>query len=155
MSRNYYSEINLHFVWHTKNSAPLLTPTVEPVAHRCIRKRIVDFGGVFVHEIGGTDNHVHIAVTVDPTITPSEFIGQIKGGSSHDVNHQPDAHCKLLEWQTGYGVVSFGTKDLAWVVRYIRKQREHHQRDRVFERLERIIYDDEGRRVSEEGRKPV
>lgn len=25
MSRNYYSEINLHIVWHTKNSLPLLT----------------------------------------------------------------------------------------------------------------------------------
>ena len=26
MSRNYYSEIHLHIVWHTKNSLPLLTP---------------------------------------------------------------------------------------------------------------------------------
>ncbi len=33
MSRNYYSEINLHIVWHTKNSLPLLTPDVESLAH--------------------------------------------------------------------------------------------------------------------------
>ena len=29
MSRNYYSEINLHLIWHAKGSLPLLTPQVE------------------------------------------------------------------------------------------------------------------------------
>ena len=42
MSRNYYSEINLHLVWHTKNSLPLLTPAVEPLTHRLLKKRVVD-----------------------------------------------------------------------------------------------------------------
>jgi len=27
----------------------------------------------------------------------------------------------------GYGAASFGTKDLEWVVDYIRKQKEHHK----------------------------
>jgi hypothetical protein len=40
MSRNYYSEINLHLVWHTKNSLPLLTREVEPLAQRFLKKRI-------------------------------------------------------------------------------------------------------------------
>jgi putative transposase len=75
MSHNYYSEINLHIVWHTKNSSPLLTPTVEPIAHRCLKKRIIDTPGGFVHEIGGTETHVHLAVTVPPTLKPSEWIG--------------------------------------------------------------------------------
>jgi hypothetical protein len=34
MFRNHYSEINLHIVWHAKNSLPLLTPQIEPLAHR-------------------------------------------------------------------------------------------------------------------------
>jgi hypothetical protein len=51
-------------------------------------------------------------VTLPPTILISEFIGGIKGGSSHDVNHQGQGNAKLLEWQAGYGVVSFGTRDL-------------------------------------------
>jgi putative transposase len=79
MSRNYYSEINLHLVWHTKNSLPLLTPTVEPLTHRLLRKRIIDTPEVFVHEIGGTETHVHLAVTIPPTLTISEWIGQMKG----------------------------------------------------------------------------
>ena len=143
MSRNYYSEINLHIVWHCKNSSPLLTPQIEPIAHRFLRKRIIETPGAFVHEIGGIETHVHIAVTVPPTLLISEFIGQLKGGTSHDVNQQIGRE-KVLEWQTGYGVVSFGTRRLDWVVDYIRNQREHHAKGTVHDRLERITQDDDG-----------
>lgn len=138
MSRNYYSEINLHLVWHTKNSSPLLTASVEPLAHRALRKRIIDTPGAFVHEIGGIETHVHLAVTIPPTLTISDWIGQLKGGSSHDVNEQAGKLQKVLQWQVGYGVVSVGTKDLDWVKSYIRNQREHHAKRTTFDRLERI-----------------
>jgi putative transposase len=138
MSRNYYSEINLHLVWHTKNSSPLLTPAVEPLTHQLLRKRIIDTPGVFVHEIGGTETHVHLAVTIPPTLTLSEWIGQMKGGTSHDVNHEIGKRQKVLQWQVGYGVVSFGSGDLEWVKLYVRNQREHHRRGSVHDRLERI-----------------
>ena len=138
MSRNYYSEIHLHFTWHCTNSAPMLTPQVEPVTHRVIKARLIKTPGVFVHEIGGTDTHVHVAVTIPPTLTISEFVGQLKGGSSHEVNEQFALRRKVLEWQTGYGVVSFGTKDLPWVKEYIRNQRAHHANGKAVDRLERI-----------------
>jgi putative transposase len=138
MSRNYYSEINLHLTWHCKDSAPLLTPSVEPLAHREIRHKIINTPGVFVHEIGGTENHMHVAVTIPPTLTISEFVGQVKGASSHEVNELMRLRGKVLQWQVGYGVVSFGTRELPWVVDYIRKQREHHAAGRIFDRLERI-----------------
>jgi hypothetical protein len=46
MARNYYSEINLHLVWHTKSSRPLLTPQVEPFVHRYLRGRLINSDGV-------------------------------------------------------------------------------------------------------------
>ncbi|NUQ65453.1 MAG: IS200/IS605 family transposase [Pirellulales bacterium] len=143
MSKNYYSEINLHVVWHTKNSLPLLTPTVEPIAHRELRRRIVDTPEVYLHEIGGTETHVHIAVTIPPTLTISEWIGQLKGGTTHDVNQESLRNQKVLQWQAGYGVVSFGTRDLEWVQGYIRRQCEHHQRGATQERLERITHEED------------
>ena len=45
MSRNYYSEINLHLVWHTKLSQPLLTPQIEPFTHRYLRQRLINTPG--------------------------------------------------------------------------------------------------------------
>ncbi len=41
-------------------------------------------------------------------------------------------------WQAGYGVVSFGSKDLPWVTDYIHNQREHHAAGKTHDRLERI-----------------
>jgi putative transposase len=142
MSRNYYSEINLHIVWHTKDSFPLLTAEVEPLAHRFLKKRVMDTPGAFYHEIGGIETHAHVAVSVPPTLSISEFIGQLKGGSSHDVNQAIGRRDKVLQWQNGYGVVSFGTRDLPWVVEYVRNQREHHARGTVHERLERITQEE-------------
>ena len=126
MSHNHYSEINLHLTWHTKDSLPLLTQRVEPLVHRYLRQKIVDEPGAFVHVIGGTETHVHIAVTVPPTLLISDFVGRLKGASAHDVNEQLGSHGRVLQWQAGYGVVSFGTGDLEWVKGYIRDQRQHH-----------------------------
>ena len=138
MSQNHYSEINLHVTWHTKESMPLLTQQVEPVAHRYVRQKIINTPGVFVHEIGGTETHIHVAVTIPPTLLISEFVGQLKGASSHDVNKQLGLRGQVLQWQAGYGVVSFGTGDLDWVKKYICNQREQHAHGRIYDQLERI-----------------
>jgi REP element-mobilizing transposase RayT len=138
MSRNYYSEINLHITWHVKESAPLLVPKVEDIVHHYLRGRCINTPGVFIHEIGGIETHVHLCVTVAPTIMISELIGQLKGASSHDVNQRIGGGKKVLEWQSGYGVVSFGTSNLPWVRAYVRNQRERHARNKIIDRLERI-----------------
>ena len=48
------------------------------------------------------------------------------------------ANRKVIKWQSGYGVVSFGPKAMPWVVRYVEKQREHHAQRTTYERLERV-----------------
>ncbi|HJZ93526.1 MAG TPA: IS200/IS605 family transposase [Gemmataceae bacterium] len=136
MSRNYYSEINLHVTWHTKESSALLVPKVETIVHHYLRGRCINTPGVFVHEVGGIETHVHLALSVAPTILISEFIGQLKGSSSHEVNQKLGQ--KVLEWQAGYGVVTFGSRDLGWVVDYVRNQRDRHAQAKIEDRLERI-----------------
>ena len=136
MSHNYYSEIHLHVVWHTRDSSPLLVSDVEDFTHRFLKQRLVTIEGVYVHEIGGTENHVHLALDVSPTILISELVGQLKGACSHEVNQHFSRRGKVLQWQTGYGVVSFGAGDLPWVRSYIRNQRERHARGNTSPRLE-------------------
>lgn len=121
-------------------SAPLLTLPVESIVHHYIRGRCINTPGVFIHEIGGTETHIHLCVTIPPTLLISEWVGQLKGSSSHEAN-QKLGH-KVLDWQAGYGVVSFGTKDLEWVKRYVRNQKEHHAAGTIENRLERIEYFD-------------
>ncbi len=138
MSANFYSEIYLHIVWHTKQSLPLLNPQIEALTHRALKQKLVNWPGVYVHAIGGTETHVHLAISIPPTETISEMIGQLKGFSAFEVNRQSPQRDKLLQWQTGYGVVSFGAKDLPWVVAYIENQKQHHAQGDVFDRLERM-----------------
>jgi putative transposase len=136
MSRNYYAEIKLHMTWHTKESSPLLVPKIETIVRHYLKGRCINTPGVYIHEIGGIETHVHLCVSIAPTILISDFVGKLKGASSHEVN-QKLSH-KALEWQAGYGVVSFGTRDLEWVKEYVRNQRDRHARGKIVDRLERI-----------------
>ncbi len=142
MPKRVYSEINLHLTWHVKGSLPIITDEIEARLHRYLRSYALQTKGLIFHEIGGTETHVHIAITIPPVVLISEWIGKLKGASSHYINHKI-ANRKLLDWQGGYGVVSFGTKDLEWVVSYIRNQKEHHAKGTTHERLEKIGEDDE------------
>jgi putative transposase len=132
MSRHVYSEINLHITWHTENSLPLIREAVEGPLHQFIKDRVIKTDGAYFHAIGGIETHVHLVTTVVPSLHIDEWIGQLKGASSHEFGKQ-------LQWQTGYGVVSFGTKDRQWVVDYVNGQREHHKGGTAVERLERIL----------------
>ena len=136
MSRRAYSEINLHITWHTKGNLPLINPAIEAKLFDFLRKKMSETPEVFVHAIGGIENHVHIAVSVPPTVQPAEWVGQLKGASAYFINH--GSNQKLLEWQNGYGIVSFGTKDLKWVIRYILNQKEHHKTGKIHKRLETV-----------------
>ncbi len=136
MSHRAYSEINLHITWHTKNNLSLIKGEIEPKLYQFLRQKTLETPEIFIHAIGGIENHIHIAVSVPPTIQPAEWIGQLKGASSYFINQS--ANQKLLEWQNGYGIVSFGTKDLKWVVKYILNQKEHHKTGKTFARLEKI-----------------
>ena len=134
MSGHAYHEIFLHLNWHTKGNCELLRGTVEKVTYQVLQDKCRAAKGVYLNGLGGTDDHVHLALSIEPFVTLSELVQKLKGGSSHDVNQKLDQ--KILEWQRGYGVVSFGKAHLDWVLDYIKHQREHHEHGRLQARLE-------------------
>lgn len=131
MSVRVYSEINLHITWHTKNNSPLITAAIEPRLHQFLKDKVIETRGAYFHAVGGIEDHIHLAVSVKPSIHLDEWVGQLKGASSHEMG-------KMLLWQAGYGIVSFGTKDLEWVIAYVLNQRKHHNKGTTIDRLERI-----------------
>lgn len=60
-----------------------------------------------------------------PRLPLTRFIGEVKGNSSHFVNHviRPDYP---FAWQNEYGVISFEEHQLTRFVRYVRNQAIHH-----------------------------
>ena len=139
MSQSVYSEINFHITWHTKNNLPLINEQIEGRLYHYLTHKILETPGAILHAIGGVADHVHIGVSLPPNLLVSDWVGKLKGSSSHYINHEVKP--KALEWQRGYGIVSFGTKDLKWVVEYIRNQKEHHTKGSIQDRLERSSAD--------------
>lgn len=135
MSNRSYAEINFHITWHTKDNFPFITEALEPDLYAFIKNRIVTMPNVFFHAIGGIQDHIHLAASFYPPFEIDRWIGEMKGASSHEFG-------KSLQWQKGYGVVSFGTRDLDWVVEYVGNQKERHRIGRLSDRLERIISDE-------------
>ncbi len=119
-----YSKLYYHFIWSTKNRLPLIDSVIQPELYRAIAAKAQDIGG-FVHAIGGIEDHAHLAVSVPPKVAPAKFVGDVKGNSSHFINHviKPDFE---FHWQDEYGVLSFGEKNLSSVVGYIHHQKQHH-----------------------------
>ena len=130
-----YWKLYYHFIWGTKNRLPLIDSTLEPELYRVIVAKAQKLKG-FVHAIGGIEDHVHLGVSFPPKVVPAKFIGDVKGNSSHYVNHviKPDFE---FYWQDEYGVLSFGERNLASVVRYIHDQKQHHAEGTLIAAMER------------------
>jgi REP element-mobilizing transposase RayT len=131
-----YWKLYYHFIWGTKNRLPLIDSTSEADLYKVIAAKVKDMDG-FVHAIGGTGEHVHLAVSIPPKIAPAKFIGDVKGNSSHYVNHiiKPDFE---FYWQDEYGVLSFGEKNLFSIVKYIHNQKQHHADGTLISAMERM-----------------
>lgn len=134
MSSHVYHEIFLHLNWHTKDDRPLLRGEVETHCHRAIEEKCRLLRGVQLRGLGGTDTHVHVAIAIEPLVTISDIVQEIKGYSAFETNRRMKN--KAVEWQRGYGVVSFGKANMEWVLAYIANQRAHHATGKVESRLE-------------------
>jgi REP element-mobilizing transposase RayT len=102
MSDAVYSEINFHITWHTKNSLPMIRERIEDRLYHYLTHRILETPEVRLHAIGGIETHVHIGLSAPPSLLISDYIGQLKGSSSHYINHEIEP--KALQWQRGYGI---------------------------------------------------
>ena len=132
-----YWRLFYHIVFATKNREPLITPDIEEELHSYLTGKATSLGAI-VYAVNGTEDHVHVAASVPPKVALSDFIGQIKGSASHHINHLPGRDGPLLDWQRGYGVLSFERKHLDQVADYVRRQKEHHRSGTTVAALERV-----------------
>lgn len=131
-----------HFVWSTKNRLGTILPEFEDTLYKVITAKIKDFQGT-LFAIGGTEDHIHILVSLPPKLSPSAFIGELKGNSSHFVNSElkPDLD---FRWQEEYGVLSFSEKNLPGLVKYVKNQREHHASGNLVSEMEMPVLESPG-----------
>ena len=124
-SSHNFSEIYLHLNWHCKDDEPMILPEIQGRLYEIIKEYCRKVKGIHYEGIGGTEDHVHLAFQMEPFVPLSDFIGKIKGASSHEVNKVFGAG--TLKWQRGYGIVSFSKKHLPGILSYVENQAGHHK----------------------------
>jgi REP element-mobilizing transposase RayT len=124
------SKVFVHIIFSTKDREPWLDSAVRPRMHACLATVCRDLGAEFVH-VGGVADHVHIVTTLPRTISQAQLIEQIKKASSKWIKGI-EACYRGFFWQRGYGVFSVSPSQLEILLRYIKRQQEHH-RSRTFQ----------------------
>lgn len=75
--------------------------------------------------INGMSDHVHLLVSLPPTVDVSKAMRFIKANSSKWVTQK---FSKPFEWQKGYGAFSVSRSNVDAVVKYIQNQEQHHRK---------------------------
>ncbi len=70
-------------------------------------------------------DHIHIFLSMKPSISISALVRDIKNNSSTFINNKGWVRGKF-NWQEGYGAFSYGHSQIDAVVQYIRNQEKHH-----------------------------
>jgi putative transposase len=116
----------IHHIWSTWDRQPMLIPEIQDAAYKVIREECKSLKCEVIR-IGGISDHVHLLATLNSTISLADFVKQVKGSSSHFINHEirPDF---LFKWQGSYGALTVSKSGVDDLCEYIDGQEEHHRR---------------------------
>jgi REP element-mobilizing transposase RayT len=123
---NTYSNLFYHIVFSTKGRENLIDGKIEERVWAYIGG-IARKHEIIAVQVGGTENHIHILILAKPKIAPSQIVQWLKGESSRWI-HETFRDLRSFAWQDGYGVFTVSKSSVQDVVKYIKNQREHHQK---------------------------
>jgi REP element-mobilizing transposase RayT len=118
--------IRIHFIFSTMNRRKTIDDEIRPRLWEYMGG-IAKQNNLVAYAIGGTDDHIHMILSIPPSISAAKAIQIIKGGSSKWVNEQ-FPHKERFAWQQGYAAFSLSPSRMDRTVQYIRNQAEHHRK---------------------------
>ena len=127
-----YWRLYYHFVWTTKARVPWISEEIEAPLYRFLYDQAKEFYCPFFY-IGGIAEHIHILTAVRPSVSPADFMKQLKGSSSRFVTQEFGG---AFEWQQGYGVFSLAQDAIDSVKAYVLNQKLHHANRTLFDAWE-------------------
>jgi len=118
-----HTSLLFHCVFATKGRRPLIKDEIQT-------RLWAYMGGVAKTNafkaiaVGGTRDHVHLLLSLPPTMPIAKAMQLIKAGSSKWM--QESLGQSRFEWQEKYGAFTVGISQKATTVRYIQNQKKHH-----------------------------
>ena len=125
-------DVKYHLIWCTKYRYRILTGQVAIRARELIRE-ICRGNYVDIQSGSMSPDHVHLLVSVPPSISLSKLMQYIKGKSSRkllmEFTHLKKRYWGQHLWARGYFGVSVGSLNEQQVQEYIENQALHHGED--------------------------
>ena len=78
-------------------------------------------------QINGMPDHIHIFFGLNPASSISELVREIKKSTNRFINGSKLASSRF-SWQSGYGAFTYCKREVKIVIRYIKRQKEHHRK---------------------------
>jgi putative transposase len=95
-----------------------------------------------LYRINGTENHIHIVLSIHQSISISSLVKDIKVSSNSFIKSEK-IFPKFKGWQEGYGLFTYSWKDKDRLIEYVKNQQEHHRKKSFSEELVEIL-DEQG-----------
>ena len=123
---NTYSQVYIQIVFAVRFRRQLIPREKKEEVHQYIGS-IIKKRGHKPLAIHCMPDHIHIFIGLKPSMSISDLVKDIKTNSSSFINRQ--SWMKYgFQWQTGFGVFSYGRSQISDVCRYIENQEEHHKK---------------------------
>ncbi|MBK7762946.1 MAG: IS200/IS605 family transposase [Bacteroidetes bacterium] len=143
---NTYTQLYIQFVFSVKGRANLIHESFRDELEKIICGIIANHKSK-TYAIYCNPDHIHILVSMHPTMSPSKLMEQVKSGSTNWLNDKKYIPSKF-SWQDGYGAFTYSKSQIDQVVKYILNQPIHHKKESfreeyllLLEKFE-IAYDD-------------
>ena len=120
-----YVQLIYHAVIRTKASKPTLSIEYSDELYRYIWGIIKNKQGK-LYRVNGMKEHIHILFSLHPTIALSDFMRDLKAGTSKMLK-QTSGFEHFTAWGEGYAALTYSLKDKDRIIHYIKNQREHHK----------------------------
>jgi putative transposase len=121
-----YRQILYQLVFATKKREKALTNEHCEELYKYIWGTIKEKKG-HLYRINGIEDHIHIACDLNPILSLSDFVKEIKVSSSIWMKKERDKFPVFDGWADSYGAFTYAFKDKDQLVNYVRNQKEHHK----------------------------
>ena len=133
-----YRALLYHIVFRTQRSRRTITEAYERDLYANLYSYLSNKGAK-VYRIGGMPDHIHILVSIPPTIAIAELIRDMKRTSAKYLMSERHKFPYFEGWGRSYGIFSYCHRDLEMIRNYIINQKEHHKKISFADELRKIL----------------
>jgi len=126
MKPGTFTQMSVQLVFAVKNRDAALTKEIRPDVFEYMSGILTNLRHKSII-VKGISNHVHILFGLNPSISVSDTVHEIKRSSSFLINSEKLCPGRF-SWQDGYGGFTYSRSQISDVYNYIENQELHHRK---------------------------